>query len=324
MNKKKLPLLLASTLMLFSCGESIQSIVPEGEEIPVATANARFAKASEAMKDQKGISINIKDAHYTEKTGLSMNVSGISEPSSMTASSEASYSGLSASLAYAVGEDGSVEGHLKASANVTYKVSAASSDAESIPSVDFSGSFAIAAYIQAGYVYCDFSSLASIPGAQSSLAKKYKFPLNMGQNPVESLDFSSLFDELKDALGKGEETAIEGKDGSYSFVYKVDPVEAAKEAMKEFGDNSTSYTFTAKGDPFYNLVLTFDDEGFKRLGVETSFDVDASFSTKIGDIALDYSGRVASSSRIVADFAYDSNVEVDPVPNPEDFADVAD
>ena len=324
MNKKKLVLLL-TPFLLISCGEDKQKLIPEGEEVPVATAKAAYATACEAMKNQKAISVNVRNGHLSSKSSLSIDYvpSGSEDPIGATSLStvfELSISNLNLSLALVTDEEGTSKGHLKASADYVYKLSAEAQGSSS--SLDYSGSLNFAAYLDEDALYVDSTGLSSLPGLSSEAGTKFKVTFEKGTNILDSVDFSSMFEALKKNLGeKGEEKAILGKNGDYSLVYQADPVSFAKNSFVGSSDDLqiSVDSFVCGDGAFLDLVLTFGEKGITRLGYESSLNAKASVSASASSSSVLLSAEVSNSAYLVADFAYDESVEVESVPNPSEF-----
>lgn len=324
MNKKKLVLLL-TPFLLISCGEDKQKLIPEGEEVPVATAKAAYATACEAMKNQKAISINVKNGHLSSKSNLSIDYVPSGSEDSIGATSvstvfELSISNISLSLALATDEDGASKGHLRASADCVFKSSADNQGSSS--NLDYSGSLNFAAYLDKDALYVDSTGLSFLPGQSSVAGTKFKVTIEKGTNILDSVDFSSMFEELKKGLGeKGEEKAVLGKNGDYSLVYQADPVSFAKNSIVgSSGDFGISVdSFVCSDGAFLDFVLTFGEKGITRLGYESSLSAKASVSASAAEWSILTSAEVSNSAYLVADFAYDESVEVESVPNPSEF-----
>lgn len=324
MNKKKLVLLL-TPFLLISCGEDKQKLIPEGEEVPVATAKAAYATACEAMKNQKAISVNVKNGHLSSKSNLSIDYvpSGSEDPIGATSVStvfELSISNLNLSLALATDEEGTSKGHLKASADCVFKLSADNQGSSS--NLDYSGSLNFAAYLDKDALYVDSTGLSSLPGQSSVAGTKFKVTIEKGTNILDSVDFSSMFEELKKGLGeKGEEKAVLGENGDYSLVYQADPVSFAKKTIVgSSGDFGISIdSFVCSDGAFLDFVLTFGEKGITRFGYESSLSAKASVSASAAEWSVLTSAEVSNSAYLVADFAYDESVEVESVPNPSEF-----
>ena len=324
MNKKKLVLLL-TPFLLISCGEDKQKLIPEGEEVPVATAKAAYATACEAMKNQKAISVNVRNGHLSSKSNLSIDYvpSGSEDPivaTSLSTVFELSISNLNLSLALPTDEEGTSKGHLKASADYVYKLSAEAQGSSS--SLDYSGSLNFAAYLDEDALYVDSTGLSSLPGLSSEAGTKFKLTFEKGTNILDSVDFSSMFEALKKNFGeKGEEKAILGKNGDYSLVYQADPVSFAKNSFVGSSDDLqiSVDSFVCGDGAFLDLVLTFGEKGITRLGYESSLNAKASVSASASASSVLLSAEVSNSAYLVADFAYDESVEVESVPNPSEF-----
>ncbi len=313
MSKTKPFLLLVSSLTLLGCsqvGSDSNSIeAPTGSEVGKEIVTTHYAKAIEAMNNAKAIGANL-----VGNASLDISNSSKSTANSITqeysSSTSLSASDIDAGVAISIGDE--VKMSMKASANYSYSSSATDVTVSSNPSVSSSGKASVAAYLSNSTLYADLTGLSGLLTAidsSESVSLKRKTTVETGS--VDWNDCADCLDDLAEQASKSEYLQV--KEGTYSFVYTIDPSKFATSNSEVSSSNGWGGEFKA--------WLSFTEEGFTEAGISGNikYEYAYSFVQNDGSYSYDSSSKVDISANLKASFSYGSNVKVEEVTDPDSY-----
>ncbi len=313
MNKTKPFLLLASSLTLLGCsqiGSDSNSIeAPAGSEVGKEIVTAHYAKAIESMNDTKAVGANlVGNAGFDISNESANTANGVTERYS--SSTSLSVSDIDASVAMNVGDEAKMS--MKASANYSYSSNVTGSVASSDSNVSKSGKASVSAYLSDNTLYADMTGLSSflaISVSSENTSLKRKTTVN-----VESVDWNDCadcLDKLAEQASKSEYLQV--KEGTYSFVYTIDPNKFTSSSSVVSAKNNWTGEFKA--------WLSFTEEGFTEAGISgnVKYENAYSFAQSDGSYSYESSLKIEISANLKASFSYGSNVKVEEVADPDSY-----
>ncbi len=325
MKKTNVLLLLSSAFFLLSCGgNQDKTIVPEGESVSVETAKAKYQAAASAMEqEKKGYSVKVDGARFdllfSAKAVSPLQESG--DPITVyDLSAHASISDFAFSAALAEKEGGKIGAHVKTSfgSDVGAEIKSDLSGVEqNAPS--YKGNVSASVYLQDDALYIDATSLSQLfeglNSSETAFAKKTKIALDPGDAAMPEISWGELPAEIE-KLCKENATSILSKDGTYSFVYRLDFPTIVSSIVGEggaFGSSASALQFGK--DSYAEACLSFNEAGLTRFAL--GYSVSASFSASDSTGFL-MEGSFSSSANLVAEFAFGVD-NVESVPDPDSY-----
>ena len=315
MNKAQPFLLLVSSLTLLGCsqaGSNSSSIeAPKGTEVGKEVVTTHYAKAIEAMNNAKAVGANLAgNASLAINNTDTISTNGVTMNNS--SSTNLSLSDIDAGVAMSVGDDAKMS--MKASANYSYSSSATGVALSSNPSVSGSGNASLAAYLSDGVIYTDLTGLSNfLTIIDSSDTTSLKQKSTVKVSTVDWNDYADYLEELAEQASKSEYLQI--KEGTYSFVYTIDPSKFATSSSEKTSSDDWSGDFKA--------WLSFTEGGFTEAGISGSIKYENAYSVTRSEASYSYESKskVEISANLKASFSYGSNVKVEEVADPENYVD---
>lgn len=318
MNKSQPFLLLVSSLTLLGCsqgGSNSSSIeAPTGSEVGKEIVTTHYAKAIESMNNAKAIGANLAgNLGLAVDNSSKVSSNGITMDSS--SSTNVSISDIDAGVAMSVDDD--MKMSMKASANYSYSSSASGSAVSSDASISNSGKASLAAYLSDGVLYADLTGLSGfLTAIESSEATSLKRKSTVKVTTVDWNDYADYLDDLAEQASKSEYLQV--KEGTYSFVYTIDP---SKFTVSTTTDKISSGTWNGE----LKAWLSFTEEGFTEAGVSGSIKYENAYSFAQSDASYSYESKskVEISANLKASFSYGSNVKVEEVTDPDSYVETS-
>ena len=314
MNKSKPFLLLASSLTLLGCsqgGSNSSSIeAPTGSEVGKEIVTTHYAKAIEAMNSTKAFGANL-----VGNVGLAVNNTSTVASNGVTmdssSSTSLSVSDIDAGVAMSIGDDTKMS--MKASANYSYNSNVSGAAVSSDSNVSGSGKASLAAYLSDSTLYADLTGLSGLlTNVESSEVTSLKRKTTVKVTTVDWNDYAKYLDDLAEQASKSEYLQV--KEGTYSFVYTIDP---SKFTISTTTDKVSSGTWNGE----FKAWLSFTEEGFTEAGVSGSIKFENAYSFAQNDASYSYESKskVEISANLKASFSYGSNVKVEEVTDPDSY-----
>ncbi len=319
MSKSQPFLLLVSSLTLLGCSQvgssSDKSIeAPKGSEVEKEVVTTHYAKAIEAMNNAKAVGANLAgNATLSRENSSKVASNGVTMDNS--SSTNLSLSDIDAGVAMSIGDDTKMS--MKASANYSYSSSETGVALSSNPDVTGSGSASLAAYLSNGILYADLTGLSNfLTIVDSSDATPLKQKSAIKVSTVDWNDYADYLDDLAEQASKSEYLQI--KEGTYSFVYTIDP---SKFTISTTTDKISSGTWNGE----LKAWLSFTEEGFTEAGISGSIKYENAYSFAQSDASYSYESKSKAeiSANLKASFSYGSNVKVEEVTDPENYVDTS-
>ena len=318
MSKSQPFLLLASSLTLLGCSQvgsnSSSSIeAPTGSEIEKEVMTAHYAKAIEEMNDAKAIGLALSgEAKVNGSVESYLTQSGENNTYSQTIKAE--ISDLSASFAMKLdGEDAKMSA--KASAKYAYESSAIGALFDSEPNVSYSGDASAAIYYDEKTLYADLTGLSSLFSIFSTSPELDNLKLKQAVSSP-SFDWEFVDEALEDFSEISDASDfIQAKDGTYSFVYSIDP-----SALSD--SSSETYPINMNWEGNIKAWLSFTDDGFSEAGFTANFAQQESSSGDEGWGTISgHTNKTDVSASLKASFSYGDKVKVEEVSDPDSYVD---
>lgn len=315
MKNAKPILLLASSLLLVGCSQSDQGsssvVPPTGSEVSEEAMTIHYAKALEAMDEAKAVGMALTGEaklNYSVESSLTQS----EETKTYSKAVKAEISNLSAS--FGMKKDGDdVKMSAKASANYAYESSVTGTLFASEPSLSYSGNASVSTYYADKTIYIDQTGLSSIISIFNSDPKRVDLKRKQS---VTGPSFD--WDSVDEALNKLSEVAassdsIQAKDGTYSFVYTIDP-----NTLVDSPSNVLDFKTNVEGD--VKVWLSFTEDGFSEAGLSANFGNVSSISGEGGWATTSgNSEKLEVSATLKATFSYGDKVTVEEVADPENY-----
>ncbi len=318
MNKTQPFLLLVSSLTLLGCSQigsgSDTFEAPTGSEVGKEVVTAHYAKALEAMNETKAIGANLAGSvNYVNESSSKITSDGTTEENSW--SSKISVSDINVGIAVSTGEQ--TKASMKASANYSCSSSIKGSSVSSESDTSISGKASVAAYLSDNTLYADLTGLSDLlVEGSSSAPTSLKRKTAVSISTVDWSDCADYLDSLAEKASKSEYLQV--KEGTYSFVYTIDPSSSESLPLPSKEDGDKGYT----GE--FKAWLSFTEEGFTEAGISGSVKYENAYSFAASDGSYSYDGKMKLelTASLKATFSYGSSVKVEEVTDPNSYVDV--